>query len=132
MRRLGFSIVIALALIVLSEASAPAAPRAKVLTFADSGTTVTLVPGQRLRVRLEVCHGCGYHWETRRAPDPRVLRRQHQRTSGGCKPPCAGGLAVTSFRYVARARGRTRLRLAYVPPGSSTAGRTFRLRVHVR
>jgi predicted secreted protein len=124
-------VAVAVAAVVLSAAPASAAPPAEALTLADSGKTVTLVPGQRLRVRLEVCYSCGYHWETRLAPSPRVLRRQPQRQSGGCKAPCVGGITFTIFRYVARARGSTRLLLAYIPPGSSTPDETFRLRVRV-
>jgi predicted secreted protein len=133
MRKVVLGVAVATALVVLGAGPAPAAPPAKVLTLADSGSTVTLVPGQRLRVKLEVCYSCGYRWATRRAPAPRVLRRrpQRQQSTGNCQPPCVGGSAVTIFRYVARARGRTRLRLGYIPPGSSTAEQTFRLRVRV-
>ena len=124
-------VALAFALCLLSATSASAAPRTKVLTIADDGTTVTLVPGQRLRIELSVCYSCGYHWETRRAPSRRVLHRLPQRVSSDCTPPCVGGTAVTKFRYVARGRGRTRMRLAYIPPGSSAPQETFRLRVRV-
>jgi predicted secreted protein len=123
----------ATALVLTASPAASSAPPAKVLKLADSGKTVTLVRNQRLRVRLKVCYGCGYHWQTLRAPDHRVLRRQPQRVSGGnCKAPCAGGSAVTIFRYVARSTGTTRLRLGYIPPGQSIPEKTFRLRVRVR
>ena len=125
--------VLAAVLALILAPAASAGPPAKVLTLADSGKTVTLAQGQGLRVRLSVCYSCGYHWETRRAPARRVLRRLPQRTSGGtCEPPCVGGSVVTIFRYTARAAGRTRLRLGYIPPGSSSPEETFRLRVRVR
>lgn len=128
------ALAVAVAAVVLSAAPAYAAPPAKALTLADSGKTVTLVPGQRMRVRLDVCYGCGYHWATSRAPDPRVLKRmpQRQSSSGGCKPPCTGGSAETIFRYIARARGSTRLTLDYIPPGSESPEMRFELRVRVR
>jgi predicted secreted protein len=105
-----------------------------VLTLADSGKTVTLVRNRRLRVRLDVCYSCGYHWQTLLAPDRRVLRRQAQRQESDdtCKGPCVGGSAVTIFRYVARSTGTTRLRLGYIPPGQEVPEQTFRLRVRVR
>ena len=125
--------IVATALVLVTAPAAAAAPPAKVLTLADSGRTVTLAEGQGLRVRLSVCYSCGYHWETLRAPARRVMRRQPQRTSGGtCEPPCVGGSVVTTFRYRARAAGRTRLRLGYIPPGSAPPEQTFRLRVRVR
>jgi predicted secreted protein len=124
--------VTAVALTIASPA--PAAPPAKVLTFADSGKTVSLARGQALRIRLEVCGGCGYHWETRTAPDTQVLRRQSQQQekSDDCEPPCVGGSTFTIFRYVGRASGRTTLRLGYIPPGSSKPSKSFRLTVRVR
>ena len=123
---------VAVVLCALAAAPARAAPPPKVLDSGDSGQTVTLAKGQHLRIELSVCYSCGYHWETRKAPSRRVLRRLKQRTSGGCKPPCTGGSAVTKFRYAARARGDTSLRLGYIPPGSSTPAQTFRLRIKVR
>src|SRR3954451_11290444 len=125
-------LALTLASLMVSAAPASAAPPAKVLTQKDTGRTISLVAGQRLRIELEVCYSCGYQWETRRPPSAHVLRRLAQRRSSGCQPPCVGGSAVTKFRYVARASGRTRLRLAYIPPGSSTPEATFRLRVRVR
>ena len=124
--------VVAGLVVLLIAAPANATPPPKVLDFGDSGQTVTLVPGQHLRIELSVCYSCGYSWETRRAPSRRVLRRLKQRTSGSCKDPCTGGSAVTKFRYAARARGTTKLRLAYVPPGTSTPEQTFRLRIKVQ
>src|SRR3954452_10310226 len=99
-------LALTLASLVVCGAPASAAPPAKVVTQSDTGGTVTLVPGQRLRIELGVCYSCGYHWETRQPPSPHVLRRLAQRQSSGCRPPCVGGSAITKFRYVARASGR--------------------------
>ena len=125
-----------LAALVLLLALAPAtsaAPKTRILTVKDSGKTVTLVPGQRLRIELEVCYSCGYHWETTRAPSKQVLTRQKQLQRGnGCAAPCAGGSATTIFRYLGRAAGRTSLRLSYIPPGSTKPAKRFNLTVRVR
>jgi predicted secreted protein len=118
----------------LAVASAQATvPAPKVLKLKDSGRTVTLVPGQELQIRLKVCYSCGYHWGTQLAPDKAILTRlKQEQESSGCKAPCAGGSAVTIFRYRAKADGTTKLRLGYIPPGQQPAGKRFKLRVIVR
>src|SRR3954469_12300133 len=106
--------------------SAAAATAAKVVTINDNEKTVTLVKGQRLRVRLPVCDGCRNNWKLKHAPDRHVLRRQSQLRSG------SGANAVIVFRYVARASGRTSLEIDEVPPGARRPEQVFRLKVQVR
>src|SRR4051812_21129793 len=132
MRRVSL-VAVAILLVAVADAQA-IVPAPKVLDQKDSGRTVTLVPGQELRIRLKVCYSCGYHWETQLAPDKGVLTRlkQKQKTAGDCHAPCVGGAAVTIFRYRANADGRTKLRLGYIPPGRQPADKLFKLRVIVR
>ncbi len=133
MRTLALAAVVAVAGLALNGAPAGAVPAPKVLGPGDSGKTVVLVRGQRLRIELRECPSCGYRWKTTRAPSRRILRRLRQRHSGGCSPkPCIGGSSVTMFRYAARARGITRLRLGYFPPAASRPESIFELRVRVR
>ncbi len=131
MRRLGSIAALAAVAAVLASTPAAAAPPTKVLTLADSGTTVHIVVGQRLSVRLDACPSCGFHWATRTAPAASILRRLAQMQTGGCKAPCVGGDVTKIFRYSGRAAGTTSLRLEYLPPGSKTPAKTFRLRVRV-
>lgn len=129
------ALLVAIAVLLVGAADTQAvAPAPKVLKQTDSGKTVRLVPGQELRIRLNVCYSCGYHWATQLAPDKAVLRRlkQTQETSGDCQAPCVGGAAVTIFRYRAKADGTTKLQLGYIPPGRQPADKVFKLRVIVR
>ena len=109
-------------------------PQALQLKLKDSGRTVGLVPGQELRIRLYDCYDCGYVWHTQLEPDAAVLTRlkQRQQSLGDCHAPCAGGAAMTIFRYRAKAHGTTKLRLRYLPPGQQPATKVFKLRVNVR
>lgn len=126
------SLLLLLALALPAQAGA-AAPRPLKLDEGDSGRTVTIRQGQEVRISLEVCYSCGYSWHTVRAPSTAILRRLPQRSSGGsCGPGCAGGTAVTTFRYRGRARGSTRLALGSFPPAADLPEQTFRLRVRVR
>jgi predicted secreted protein len=124
---------VAAAVVLNVGTTAAAAPPPLVLRAADSGRSVTLAVGQRLRIELNTCYGCGYSWHTLVAPSKRILRRRPTRkTPSSCQPPCVGGSGDTIFRYVARAHGKTRLRLGYIPPGDQPATNLFELRVRVR
>ena len=129
MRRLAFAIAVATAV-----GAAPAdagVPAPKVVRARDSGSTVRLVVGQELRIRLAICYGCGEKWKVRRAPSRSVLTRLPQRdVADDCGPGCVPGDQVTIFRYRAKAPGATRLVLVKVYDGE--VDRFFRLRVRVR
>jgi predicted secreted protein len=134
-RRLAPLLVVIVSLGVPSAASAAT----RTLGADDSGKTITLARGDRLRIELDVCPGCGYHWELRRKPSRHVLRRLKQRSHGtGCadpppgEPPCVGGTYVTIYRWAAHGAGVTRLRLASIPPGQQPPDQVLRFRVRVR
>ena len=99
------------------------------LTLRDGqrkGINYVAAPGDRLIVRLASCEAsCGYSWRTVDAPGRRVLRRTSTRLIDG-------GSDYRRFVYKAVGRGTTTLALAYRPPGSQRAAKTFRISLIVR
>ena|ERR1700754_613111 len=120
--------------VLVAVSLAGTAPAERVLTKADSGTTVTIAANEQLEIELSECRTCGYRWKTTAKPDPRVLTRRPQgRKDPACQPPsCIGGSSTTVFRYTGDGIGRTRIRLQYFGPGQSKASGTFRVTVRVR
>jgi predicted secreted protein len=130
-RRLALALAIATATALGAAPADAAVPAPKVVRYRDNGSTVRLVPGQELRIRLGICSGCGEDWKVRRAPSKLVLTRLEQgEDHDECGLGCVPGNQFTIFRYRAKAPGTTRLKLASVYDGEVDG--FFRLRVRVR
>ena len=90
-------------------------PAAVTLRDADSGGTTTLVPGQRLVLRLNANATTGFAWQTATAPAPAILST----VSSTYEPPAGGGIGAGGTQvliYQAALAGQTTLRLIYVQP----------------
>jgi inhibitor of cysteine peptidase len=118
-------------LAALAVTAAPAAARQVTVTADDSGSRVTLRPGDRLRVVLDANPTTGYRWVVARRPDRTVARV----VSSAFQPPAeplvgAGGTQVSVLRAVGP--GTTRFALSYRQVGSGDLGAGFALRIRVR
>jgi hypothetical protein len=92
------------------------------------GKTYRVRRGTPVVVRLPSCESsCGYSWRRVKRPNPLVLTGLWSRLDRGD----AG--EFREFHYKALRRGRTSVRLAYVPPGrNARVAKRFAMRVVVR
>jgi hypothetical protein len=83
-------------------------------THRDTGRTLRLHVGDRLRVRLVTVTDGNFFWHYVHRPDPSVVKVVRKRIIAPKLPPGAvGGEAHTVYRLKAVGTGRTSLRLAY-------------------
>jgi inhibitor of cysteine peptidase len=106
----GFALALA-ALLLFARVSL-SAPDALLITAADAGTTVSLVVGERLTVKLDAQAGTGFAWQ----PDPTStsLLALLGTAYGGASMP--GSVESQSLTFVARSAGDGNLKLAYRRP----------------
>jgi len=121
----------AVALLATGADARSSHPSTIVATMADSGHTVTLALGQRLRVKLPAQAGTGYSWSIISGAKPMLHLNGSAVTHVTDKP---GGSATQVYRFTAVAAGSGRLRIEYRRPWEHTvpAVKRFSLRVRVR
>ncbi|MEX2294195.1 MAG: protease inhibitor I42 family protein [Acidimicrobiales bacterium] len=101
------------------------------VTAADSGTSITLKPGDVVHIEIENCATCGYEWHETSPPDVAVLALteshliEPDRGDG-----MVGGYETAVFTYQAVASGTAQVDLGYHGPDGSIED-TFTLTVKV-
>jgi inhibitor of cysteine peptidase len=113
-----------------SETEAASDPKTVDLTAESSGSTVSIRPGDTLRITLESNVTTGYAWRLETEPATEVL----DLTGSDYVAPDtdlvgAGGEEV--WRFVATGEGTTDLALSYVGPSADTAGEPFIVTIEV-
>jgi predicted secreted protein len=114
----------------------PTSTRATVPTYThrDSGRTLHLHVGDRLRIRLLTVTDGDFFWHFVRRPDPAVVRVVRKRiVAPKLAPGQVGGAAHTIYRLRAVGEGRTRIRLVYYQGTMrQQVAKRFTLRFRVR
>lgn len=104
-------------------------PRAVVVGEDRSGSTVTIQPGQELRIQLSESASVGYRWEVTSEPDGDILEFLGRDVEAD-DPGVDGGTETVSFRYAGTGPGTTRVVLSRDYRGERI-DRTFELTVEV-
>jgi predicted secreted protein len=102
------------------------------MTDADNNHAATLAPGDSLMITLSSTPGTGYGWQLIKLDD-KVLRQSGQPKLIHESKPMPGSPAKQVFRFIAKHRGTTALKLDYVRPSEHNVppARTFRVEVTV-
>ncbi|MEZ4502537.1 MAG: protease inhibitor I42 family protein [Dehalococcoidia bacterium] len=82
----------------------------------DSGSSVSLEVGQRLRVTLESNPTTGYSWQLTGAPDPAVLEQVLGPIYIGGASDLVGAAGTETFDFLAVGAGTTSISLEYARP----------------
>ena len=78
---------------------------------ADSGRTVGLTYGSKLKVRLKVCEDCGDRWSFAHRPDAKTLKLVHKTDVSSATPPAVGGINTVTWTFKGVGYGKTTLKL---------------------
>ena len=129
-------LLLAAGLAALVVAGPASARRERKLEGNDSGKTVRLRKGDILRVTLKENASTGYRWRLVRKPRRKLLRLASNRYKPAPQtdPPTTGAAGHRIFRWRARRRGKTALKIQFFPPApdNARAEDTFLLTVVVR
>ena len=103
------------------------------ITVSDNGKTLEAHPGDEIVIRLDANITTGYQWEVAGIDHPAVelVDTDYLETPA---PGVIGRGGIRTFRFKARAGGRTRIRLRLRRPWEATdaAIERFEVTVHVR
>jgi predicted secreted protein len=129
----GRPLLLATAAAALAVAAVPATAGAEQVTITkrNSGHTVTVRTGDRIRVVLAANETTGYRWSITARPDRSVVRL----LSEAYVEPEGGAIGQGGRqRYLLRAvaPGRTGFSARYAQVGSGDVGSTFTIRIRVR
>jgi inhibitor of cysteine peptidase len=126
---------LAVALLSLLVAAAPASARTVTVHKKDDGRTVRLHKGDRVVIVLDENPSTGYAWKFTRRPArsvARVASSRYQADPVPPGPPIAGSGGTRTVRLRAVGVGATKLRLTYAGAGNRPSGGRFRLSLRVR
>ena len=115
---------------VLLTAALLIAPASADVVVRQTGRTVSLAPYERVTVRLTECAACGYAWRISQAPSKARVTKLSNRHVAPSPDGTVGGPGKRVLVYRAVTPGATTLRMRYVGPDGTVAGR-FRLRIEI-
>lgn len=99
---------------------------------ADSGSTITLAPGQTLLVNLDTNPSTGFAWLVEQEPDPKVLETVGEQVDVPQSGGQVGAGGTVTLTFVARDAGETAFALVYKQPWEAAGADRFELTVVVR